>query len=464
MRADESFPGRALPMERQAWIFVGMGVVVAAAVLHALIVQDKPNLLWGISVSLLLAGLLAAYLGVSLSGAGASTWWLHVIMGGLVARLTMSLANLAVGMWVLEGNVDFVGYPFWAKDIGDVLLQGRLPDMNEMFGTNFIGRLGAVIYLVADNHLVGMFLVSALLGFLGSYAFLRSVHVALPGWNSRFYAVMIFFLPSFTFWTSALGKDSWMFLFLGGVAYFYARLLDRFAIAPLLGLALCVSAASLVRLHVGLVLIFAIGLAWLFQKKNLRGPARFLRPVAVGLLLLVFGFGLLKLASSTLVLHQVTRFAAEDVVEYLAKRREALGEGAGTRIAVQLSEPTVTGLVRFLPYGMFTYLFRPLLFEAASPLLLLAALESSLFLVLIATRWRRLVTAARGAWRNPYLVFCWTAFLGMTAVLSIQSNFGLIIRQRTQVLPFLLMLLATPLPEGEAGTRTASAGEGVSRG
>jgi hypothetical protein len=154
------------------------------------------------------------------------------------------------------------------------------------------------------------------------------------------------------------------------------------------------------------------------------------------------------------------QFAEErDVVAAMAYYHRGLTEDTatpGASLGVQIPEPTVGGVVTYLPKGIFALFFRPFIFEAWNMLALAAALESTLLLVILVWRVRRLVASVRLAAREPFLAFCWIAGLLLSVVLSLGSNFGVMIRQRGMVLPLLFILLSI-VPERFAPRGTAPA-------
>jgi hypothetical protein len=88
-----------------------------------------------------------------------------------------------------------------------------------------------------------------------------------------------------------------------------------------------------------------------------------------------------------------------------------------------------------LPKAIASVLFRPHFFEAKSAQARLAALESSLLIVLSAARIRSAYAAVAGPRRSPYAQMA-VAYGGLFALgYSWAANFGLLVRQRTQLLP-----------------------------
>ena len=65
-------------------------------------------------------------------------------------------------------------------------------------------------------------------------------------------------------------------------------------------------------------------------------------------------------------------------------------------------------------------------------------------LALIALSWRRLRQLPRALLRMPYVTFAATYVVVFVYAFSVIGNFGILARQRTQMLPFLFVLLALP--------------------
>ena len=96
-----------------------------------------------------------------------------------------------------------------------------------------------------------------------------------------------------------------------------------------------------------------------------------------------------------------------------------------------------------------TVLFRPFPFEASNMQTLVASVECFALMVMFVRSWPRLVRLPRLFVSHSYvaftivytLVFCW-AFSNI-------NNIGILTRERVQVLPFVLVLLAVPRPEAD---------------
>jgi hypothetical protein len=89
-------------------------------------------------------------------------------------------------------------------------------------------------------------------------------------------------------------------------------------------------------------------------------------------------------------------------------------------------------------------LFRPFPFEADNAQALAASLEAAFLLVLSIVRWRWIWNALKLVRTRPYIGFA-AVFVGIFIVAFASfPNFGLLARERVQVLPFYLIFLSIP--------------------
>jgi len=170
-----------------------------------------------------------------------------------------------------------------------------------------------------------------------------------------------------------------------------------------------------------------------------------------GSLLVCAGWiGMVMLAASAgprIGVNEPTASPMDDLVALAVHKHVGLAgdlTAGGSSLEARITEPTLFGAIQFLPGGILTFLFRPVIFEAHNPLAFAAAFDGTLLAFLVLWRWRHLLMAARAAVNRPLIAFCWVAFLPLLAGLSFEANFGVIVRHRIMVLPFLFLFLAVP--------------------
>lgn len=266
----------------------------------------------------------------------------------------------------------------------------------------------------------------AMIGLAGVYLFYRAA-VAADGRQRRWLLALLLFFPSILFWSTILGKDPLILFGVGvyalGVVQWQRRQRGRYLVLALAG----AFVATFIRLWFGPILL---GPLFLIALVGLRGAVRRIGFSVVGVGMLWVAVDLFK-----------EQFALASIAELLSAANQwSQGWAEGGSAQLLSGEFTsVSGMIRFLPLGMFTALFRPLPGEVNNMFGLLAGLEDALLLALVGagllrTRWREL--------REPLVLWALSWILiwaSLYAFVSFQ-NLGTAVRFRLPVLPVLLLL------------------------
>lgn len=268
-------------------------------------------------------------------------------------------------------------------------------------------------------------MIYAFVGYVGWIYFYRIMKENIPNFRDiSQYKILgftifpwIFFLPNLHFWSVAIGKDALLFTCSAVFLYSIKDIPKRFV-----GLAITAIIAALIRPHILFFLIAAAGGATLLNRQ--------VQTHKKVLLLVVFAIGFY------LMIDRVMAFANLDSID--------LGtiENFTTDRASRLSRDRYTSSVDTSNYPIllkiFTFLFRPLFFDASGFLGIVASMEN-LFL---------LIFSFKVATSQPYKAFkkanlviksCAIFFVvGSTAFSMILGNLGIMLRQKT---PFILVLI-----------------------
>ncbi len=307
-----------------------------------------------------------------------------------------------------------------------------------LIGTGFIRAFTGAIYAVTGPSIFVAYAVYAWLGFWGLYFFYRAFRVAVPRGDAIRYAVLVLFLPSMLFWPSGLGKEAFVTFGLGLVAYGSARLLmdERGGLIPLV---LGLLATGLVRPHVTAAVFAGLGAAYLLRRRG--KPASELTPITylVGASVIAVG--------AFVTVTQAADFL--DVGDVSVSNVDAAISDTADRTSQGGSEFDAEGVGHLLdlPVAVVSVLFRPFLFEAGNPQMLVAGVEGTVLLVIAARSWRSLRHVPGRLRREPYLLMCLVYALIFIYAFSNFSNFGILVRERVQVLPFVLAFLALRPPD-----------------
>jgi hypothetical protein len=196
----------------------------------------------------------------------------------------------------------------------------------------------------------------------------------------------------------------------------------------------------MVRPHI--VALVGIGLVGAYLLRPSRVELRELAPVVKAISALVI------LGAAFLLIRRSDSFLRESGIAHPTNLSSSLNRVAyNTSIGGSAFTPTVLTSWRRAPAAFLTVLYRPILSDAKSFQTTLAALEGTFLLLLTVLRIRWIKAALRSIRRQPYIGLA-IIFTGLFVIAySSIGNFGILVRQRSSVLPLFLVLLSVP-PKG----------------
>jgi hypothetical protein len=378
----------------------------------------------------------------------------QLLMLALVLKLFGSLVRYWVAIHVYEGVADAIQYHQVGADLARRFAAGHFDTgLSSLSSTDFIRFFTGVIYTVTGPSIYAGFLLYSWLAFWGMFFLYQAFTIAVPDGNRRSYARLLFFLPSMLYWPSSIGKEAWMLFALGLAAKGTARLLTGRTWGGLVLAGTGLWLATLVRPHVGGMAALGLLVAYLLAR-----PPR--RLGMLGAVIKLFGLAVL-LVVAVVLLGQIQRYLldkgidpAEGVNSVLAESaRRTSGGGSG------FQAPSTSTSLLGLPYATVTILFRPFPFEAHNAQAAVIALESTLLLCLTVARSRTIWRAVRHLRRWPYVAFVVVYTAGFVVAFASISNFGILARERVQLLPFFFVLLAVPGGRRRHGPSAAPAAD-----
>jgi hypothetical protein len=299
-------------------------------------------------------------------------------------------------------------------------------------GTGFLEKGTGYLYAVVGTSKLGAFAIFAWLGFIGLLLCWRAFCRAVPTGNHRAYGLLVLFLPSLLYWTSALGKDAWAVMGLGMCSFGVALFMTRKPIQALLFLAAGLTALVMIRPHVALTVFAGLVLAALLFKPSKVSP---LNPIVR-----VVTFGLLFVMMLVLI-QQTQQFLGVDTLnQETVNSSLSNAEGRTSEAGSNFTPVTVNSPIDF-PYAFLTVLFRPWPFESGNGQSLATSAEGVFLLWYIFRHRRRLLSLPRSLRRESYTAYCLGIVITFVYGFSAFSNFGILARERCQVMPFFLALL-----------------------
>jgi hypothetical protein len=361
-----------------------------------------------------------------------------LLMAAMVLRLCGSVARYLVAYGLYGGVADASTYTTVAQHNYQAFQHFHVFWPNTSVYHNVVPWADTVVYAIAGPTELGSFFVFAWLNFLGCYLFYRAFRIAFPEGDGRRYAFLVLLLPSLLYWPSSLGKEGWMIAVLGLASYGLARALaHRFGgyTALLLG----VGGMLLVRPHLALIFLPAAFLALLLRRA---APGR-RRPLTrvVGVLVIVL--------VSLVVVGKVQSYFGIKNLDVQTVTKELNTTRAQTAQGASAFNPPNAQTPLGYPEAVVTVLFRPFPWEARSSTVLVSSAEGLFLMGLAVASRRRLRRLPHFLVRNPYVMFSFIFCALFILAFANFSNFGILARERTQVLPMVLVLFALPLPGAE---------------
>jgi hypothetical protein len=366
----------------------------------------------------------------------------RAILWGAVAKIAGTIARYQLVADLYGGVGDFNRYLRHGTALAETIRAGVMPGQASTPGSDFLDFLAGLLFTVTPPSLVTGFAVFSLLAYVGQCFFLRAFQVAVPDGDHRRYAVLVLFAPTLLFWPSSMGKEAWLVFTLGLAAYGAARVLRRrrsgYALSLLGG-----TAIFMVRPH--MAALFALSFAGAYILR-FRDPDVGHRTVGwlVGLVVIIAGAGIAA-ANFGDLLPQDESVQGSQTDQIFAETLLRTDQGGS-----QFDSRPVRNPVDFL-HAVVTVPFRPFPNEGANLQAQVAGLEGLLLFGLFLASGARLGRLPRELLRRPFLAMAAAYTVGFVIAFSNVANFGILTRQRAQLLPVLFVLIC--LPDRTAGAK-----------
>jgi hypothetical protein len=374
-----------------------------------------------------------------------------VLVAAAVKVLAAPLLRYWMAFGLYGGSSDASLYHRSGALLAPLFRHGIYHDIGKISGTHFVEILTGHVYALTGPTRLGGFMVFSWLSFLGCYLFYRAFRTAYPDGDGHRYALLVFFFPTLLFWPSSIGKEAFMVLVLGAAALGAAQLFaGRFR--GLVWLALGLWGAAVVRPH--MALIVGAGLVVAAPLAMLRGGAHGHRrrgrlgSAMLVVALLLAGSTLIGVAENFFGLESLNTQTAQELFDETTRQS---GESGSTFTSFSPNNP-----VGFVLSGV-TVLFRPFPFEVRNAQAMLTSLEGLALLALGVLSLRRLARLPLELFRRPYVAFAVVYTFAFIYAFSSIVNFGILARQRSQLLPVLFVVLC--IPRTGAVERTGSGTE-----
>lgn len=294
-------------------------------------------------------------------------------------------------------------------------------DFEFRVGTTAVVFLTKILVYGLGFGVVACFLFFNILGSIGLLAFDGALKQATQNKSKSLkrLATLIVFLPSVSFWSSAIGKDAISFMAMGLALWAALQLNNRIKL-----MIIAIVIMLMVRPHMAGMMIIALSISISFDKRTSVIKRFILSTVAiVGVAIMVpFALDYAGVSDTS---------SSDGLIDYVEKRQSYNMEGGGGVDIANMS----------LPMQLFTYMFRPIIFEARSITALAAAIDNLILLYLFVVGFYALIKKKSQNFTENRK-FMWVYVLMAWIVLAMTTaNLGIAIRQKWMFAPMLIFLL-----------------------
>lgn len=360
-------------------------------------------------------------------------WMPLLITGGWVAKLLASTGRYWVLQVLYNGSGDATGYHGSGIQNAEIWRSFQIPRMD--LGTHWVEGVTGLIYVPHIPTKLGGFFIFATLAFIGQVLLYAAFRRVFPSPRVIWYAILIFFFPNILYWPSSIGKESLMTLFIGITAYGAARLFVNYQALWIGVFAVGVAGAGAVRSHIALALVLSAGAAIALGRAPKLEAARTRRLLALGGLALVLAFAV-QYAINDFGIDLTQGISDTLIEEELAEVEEQTDTGGSSVEGTAIRTPFD------IPQAVLRVVFRPLPYDAHNAQALLNSLaEGTLLLALFIWRTPALLRNTIRRWREPYILMALVYSAGFIFGHSAILNLAIVARQRSQLIPFILVIL-----------------------
>lgn len=305
--------------------------------------------------------------------------------------------------------------------------------------TFFVVRVTSLLSIFSFGFYSAISMFFALFSFFGTWRLYQTMCDVYPSLKKQM-AYAVLFVPSVFFWGSGLMKDTLTFGAMGFFVYnfYFLFIAKKFSVFGVLSLILNAILIYKVKDYILICLVPSM-MIWLFYGNLQKIKNKFLRTV-VAPFLMILGIGSALYVSSALTANS-ERYNADSIARTSRETAEWLSysskkdEGSGYELS-EIFDGSMGSLARVAPQAFVVTFFRPFVWEARNPVMMMSALES-LFILILFIR-----TLIRRPKMDAYVAFAFvfSTIFGIAIGMS-TYNFGSLVRYKIPALVYFLTAL-----------------------
>jgi len=311
----------------------------------------------------------------------------------------------------------------------------------------FVICIIAVLSIVTFHTYSAVAVLFAALSFSGIWAMYRSFCKLYPRLYKEF-ALAVLFVPSVFFWGSGVLKDTITLGALGWATWGIVRIFFEKKGVGVGVFILLVALYTIYSIKIYILLCYVpAAILWVFigNAEHIRSPIiRYMSlPVLIGLGGVLGYYAMVEIGEDNA---RYSMDAMLNTAEVTATYLAGVGERQGGSVYTLGNDHDFTpaGLLRRFPLAVNVTLFRPYLWEANNPVMLLSALESfaTLILTLMVIFNSGMGNVFKSLASEPVVTFCLVFAIMFSFAIGVSTyNFGSLVRYKIPMFPFYLSAL-----------------------
>lgn len=305
-----------------------------------------------------------------------------------------------------------------------------------------INKISGILSFFTFNSFLVNASLFAMFAFSGAWKMYQAFRTLYPSLSKDF-ALAILFVPSVVFWGAGLMKDT---ICIGAIGWMTWSICNLFFIKEKTTFSKKVF--SLIILYFSIYIIFIIKTyivvsllagVFIWIVFNYRDSIKnsILRVVFTPFLIIFSGLGIFF--GLQLMSEELNKYALESVVDTALSLSANLSKlDAGSSYDLGPMDPSLTGLIRKIPAAVNVTLFRPYLWETKNFIMIIAAIESLLVLLISLRIFFKvgIFKFFNGILGNGIVIYCllFSIVFGFATGMSSQ-NFGSLVRYKIPIMP-----------------------------
>ncbi len=309
--------------------------------------------------------------------------------------------------------------------------------------TFFVIRLFSPLVMISGGSFLISSLLMSLISYTGLWKFYRLLCRLYPALHKYFFFSALL-IPSVLFWGSGLLKDSITITAALWVTYSIFRIFFQKKKILLNLIILVLMSVIILKIKPYILMSLTPGLLiWLFFNQVSRIRNKLLRilvtPFTLSVVFVLVAFLYVRFGTYLGVYGDIDSVASKiKITQEDLKREAAYGSNY---YDIGTIEPSLWGLIKKTPQALTAGLFRPFLWEARNPFIVLSGLENLgilllLLFVLVKTGPGNFLKAIM---RDPFLTYSFVFVIMFALGVGLASaNFGALVRYRIPLMPFMV--------------------------